>query len=105
MLKFIFNKGKPEIKVESGTTFNITLDEKSIIGEARRLAKEEHISKLVDDFLRPLVNLPFEPEEGHYKIYFDPYMGARERGYQNCCNDMKEKIMDMIRAEIKYEPL
>ena len=33
----------------------------------------------------------------------DPHMGARERGYQSCYKDMKEKIMDMIRAEIKYD--
>jgi hypothetical protein len=105
MLKFIFNKGKPEIEVEPDITFNITVDEEGVIREAWRLAREEYISKLADDFLRPLVNLPFEPEDGHYKIYFDPYMGARERGYQNCYNDMKEKIMDMSRAEIKYEPL
>ena len=103
MIKFLFNKGKPKIEVEYGTTFNITIDEKGIIEEARSLAREEHISKLADDFLQDFFKM--EPEQKiNYSIpHFDPYMGARERGYQSCYNDMKEKIMDRIREVVVYE--
>jgi hypothetical protein len=100
MIKFIFNKGKPEVKVEPDLTFNIEVDEEAVIREARRVAREEHVSKLADDFLRGLVEI--KPKQGvvFCTPYFDPCEGARERGYQSCYNDMKEKLISMIEKEI-----
>jgi hypothetical protein len=100
MLKFIFNKGKPEVKVEPDITFNIKVDEEAVIREAVRIAREEHVSKLADDFLQALVDIKPKPKEGYTTLYFDPYVGARERGYQSCYNDMKGKLISMIEKEI-----
>jgi hypothetical protein len=100
MLKFIFNKGKPEVKVEPDITFNIQVDEEAVIKEAVRLAREEHVSKLADDFLQSLVEIKPKPKAGYIALYFDPYEGARERGYQSCYNDMKAKLISMIEKEV-----
>jgi hypothetical protein len=100
MLKFIFNKGKPKIEVEPDIIFNITVDEEGIIREAVRVAREEHVSKLADDFLQAFVKIEPKPREGCINMYFNQHTAAREGGYQSCYNDMKEKIMEMIREEI-----
>jgi hypothetical protein len=100
MLKFIFNKGKPKIEIEPDITFNITVDEEAVIKEAVRIAREEHVSKLADDFLQVLSPREPKPRVGSYIMHFDPYIAARERGYLNCYNDMKEKLISMIEKEI-----
>tara|TARA_R110000744_G_C18939299_1_gene514140 strand:- start:78 stop:395 length:318 start_codon:yes stop_codon:yes gene_type:complete len=100
MLKFIFNKGKPEIKVEPDITFNIKVDEEAVIREAVQIAREEHVSKLADDFLQALVEIKPEPKTGYVTLSFDPYNAAREGGYQRCYDDIKEKLISMIEKEV-----
>tara|TARA_R110000764_G_C10883909_1_gene369417 strand:- start:415 stop:729 length:315 start_codon:yes stop_codon:yes gene_type:complete len=100
MFKFIFNKGKPEIAVEPHTPFNIAIDEEAVISEAMRIAKEEYVAKLADNFLQTFISLEPAPKTGRYRLYFDQYVAASEQGYKRCYNDMKEKLISMIEKEI-----